>query len=87
LTQVKGVVSRIGGKGNYLEGKTMGSCQMCGSEVEHLNRSTDGVKMCDYCYKSLIGRWIECKGKNADIGRTLAQCFNVLEQRLKSKDK
>jgi len=71
----------------------MGSCQMCGSKVEHLNRSTDDVKMCDYCFKSQIGKWIlnntpatdlEYKTKNAHIGMALAQCFNVLEQRLKS---
>jgi hypothetical protein len=41
--------------------------------------------MCDYCYKSLIGMWIECQGKNAELGKAIAQCFNVLEAKLDEK--
>jgi len=41
--------------------------------------------MCDYCYMSLIGIWIECGNKNAELGKAIAQCFNVLETKLDEK--
>jgi len=63
----------------------MERCQRCEAEVEYLNRTSNGVGMCDYCYKSLIGMWIECHGKNAELGKAIAQCFNLLEAKLDEK--
>ena len=65
----------------------MDRCERCDSEVEHLNQTRTGARMCDYCYKSYVGIWVECGNKNAEIGKMIAQCFNVLEQKLMKKRK
>jgi hypothetical protein len=86
VSQIKSFVKTIEVK----EVKMEYECDCCGALTSKIHRTSQGGfhQMCSYCYKTLIGTRLEAGHlEDATVLKAVAQCFNVLEDRIKEGDK